>query len=120
MQIKTSLQGLNAKVKGDSEAQQKQWNYSTVWLPVQTEGNPVMKVSTRQEYMDDQLKNWRTIQISRVGAIIVGIGALYFLTSSIWVSAMLAGIAGWAWGNYVKLAYFFEHVNRQREILEGT
>ena len=120
--MKTDLQGLKkiAETHGSSESPPKQWNYSTVWLPVQTEGKAVVNVITRQEYMDKQLKDWRLIQITRVGAIILGIGALFFLVSNILVSVVLGLGAGWFWGNYVKTAFFFEHVNRKREILEGT
>ena len=119
---KTDLHGLHkiGQKQGNSESPSKQWTYSTVWLPVQTEGKAVVNVSTRQEFMDKQLKDWRFIQISRVGAIVLGVGALYFLSSSILVSGALGLAAGWLWGNYVRTAFFFEYVNRSREILEGT
>ena len=98
----------------------KDWTYSTVWMPVQTEGRSVVKVQTRQEYIDKQLKDWRTIQISRVIALGLGIGALFFLSFNAFVSAALGLGAGWFWGDYVKTAFYFEEVNRKREILEGT
>ncbi|HIH20299.1 hypothetical protein J4220_00425 [Candidatus Micrarchaeota archaeon] len=119
MQVKTSLQGLKG-YSGKSESSEREWTYSPVWLPVQTEGRGVMKVSTRQEFMNMELGNWRLIQVSRVAAIVLGVGALYALTWSILVSAALALLAGWSWGVYARKAFFFERVNRNREILEGT
>ncbi|MFH1056533.1 MAG: hypothetical protein V1717_01915 [Candidatus Micrarchaeota archaeon] len=121
MQVKTDLQGLKQTVPvAPSEALGKQWTYTPVWLPVQTEGKPVVKVSTRQDFLGVQLGEWRAIQISRAAAVALGIGALYFLSSNILISAGLGLSAGWAWGTYAKKAFFFEFVNKRREILEGT
>ncbi|MEM4254848.1 MAG: hypothetical protein QXR53_00765 [Candidatus Norongarragalinales archaeon] len=120
MIVKTDLQGLKGMAKGNSHASGHEWTYSPVWLPVQTEGKGVMKVSTRQEYMDFELGNWRLIQISRVAAVVLGVGALYALGWSILVSGVLALMAGWAWGVYARKAFFFNEVNKKREILEGT
>ena len=120
MQVETSLQGLKKTNVSSGETQPQQWNYSSVWLPVQTEGKSVMSVTNRQSFMDRELGNWRTIQVSRVAAILFGVGALYFLPSNLLFSAALALAAGWAWGLYTKKAFFFEKINRKREILEGT
>ncbi len=120
MRVKTDLRGLKGMVKSDSSGAAHEWTYSPVWLPVQTEGRGVIKVSTRQEYMDFELGNWRMIQITRVAAIVLGVTALYFLTWSVLVSGVFALLAGWAWGVYARKAFFFENINRKREILEGT
>ena len=121
MRVKTDLSGLknsgNASVK---PAGVKQWNYSPVWVPVLTDGKAVVNVITRQEFMDKQLGDWRLIQITRVGAILLGVAALYFLGSNVLVAAALGLAAGWAWGLYVRTNYFFETVNKSREILEST
>lgn len=122
MVVKTDLRGLRQMAAHETRGGQKQpsFTYSPVWLPVQTEGNAVVKVTTRQEYLDGQLGQWRTIQLTRVAAIVLGVGALYALTWNILASAALAILAGWAWGVYARNAFFFEEVNRKREILEGT
>lgn len=119
MQVKTGLQGLKG-FAGKSDSSEREWTYSPVWLPVQTEGRGVMKVSTRQEFMNMELGNWRLIQVSRVAAIVLGVAALYALSWSVLVSAALALLAGWSWGVYARKTFFFEKVNRNREILEGT
>lgn len=121
MMVKTDLRGLKGmspKIKAVTST--PSFTYSPVWLPVQTEGNAVVKVTTRQEYLSGQLGDWRTIQLTRVATIIFGIAALYFLSVNIFVSAALGVLAGWTWGVYTKKAFFFETVNRKREILEGT
>lgn len=120
MLVKTDLKGLKQVQPQAGGSPRKEWTYSPVWLPVQTEGKGVMKVSTRQEYMDLELGNWRTIQITRVAAIVVGVAALYALSWSVVVAGILALLAGWSWGVYARKAFFFENVNRKREILEGT
>jgi hypothetical protein len=79
-----------------------------------------MNVINSQTFMDYELGNWRTIQVTRVAAIVFGVGALYFITSNLLFSAALALAAGWAWGIYTKKAFFFENINKRREILEGT
>ncbi|HIH20487.1 TPA: hypothetical protein HA244_04430 [Candidatus Micrarchaeota archaeon] len=122
MQVKTDLRGLKRIGTGESHGGpgKADLTYSTVWMPVQTEGKAVVKVQTRQGYLDKQLKDWRTIQLSRVVAIALGIAALFFLSFNAFVSAALGLAAGWFWGSYAKTAFFFEEVNRKREILEGT
>ena len=120
MLVKTDLSALKGMGKQHSEEHKKDWAYSTVWMPVQTEGKSVVNVQTRQEFLDKQLKDWRTIQISRVAAIILGVAALFFLGFNAIVSAALGLAAGWFWGQYAKTAFYFEEVNRKREILEGT
>lgn len=120
MIVKTDLQGLKKIAPKKDSHSSEQFTYSPVWLPVQTEGRGVMKVSTRQEYMSTELNNWRTIQISRVAAVILGVAAVYFLTWNVVIAAIVALMAGWAWGVYARKAYFFEKVNKGREILEGT
>ena len=120
--VETNLSGLKKMVseKRESFGPAGKWTYSPMFVPVATEGRPVLNVMRRQDFMDRSLGQWRTKIVARIGGIVLGVAALALLAYNVVLAAAAALAAGWVYGLYKRESFFFDYVNKRREIMEGT
>jgi|GEM_PF-1909307 len=105
---------------GFTPAKQQEFEYSPMFMPVSTEGKPVLKVQTREKFLKDAVKSWRSQKIGYALGIAFGIAALLLLSVN-WLFAVAAGAAaGWFYGGYVSVTFYFENLMKKRPILEAT
>ncbi|MFH1779660.1 MAG: hypothetical protein ABH803_00750 [Candidatus Micrarchaeota archaeon] len=120
---KTSLNELKHKaIKGEfaSESPAKEYTNTPILMPVSNDSDPVMRVTTRQAYLDFELGNWRSLNIQRGLGVVVGIVALFLLSVNPLMAGATALVAGWFWGGYARTAFFLYKITKNRELLEGT
>lgn len=125
MMVKTDLSGLKAMAaKGEltdaSQGHAEKYAYTPMLMPVATGGKEVMKVGTRQEYLNQEIGNWRNININRALGVIAGLAALYLLSVNVLLAGAAALYAGWAWGAKARDEFFLYKIAKKRELLEGT
>ena len=113
------LKKMVSEKQGDFQPAKK-WDYAPMFVPVQTEGRPVLRVERRQDFMDRSLGQWKTKIVARVGGIALGVAALALLAFNVFLAAGAALAAGWVYGAYKRESFFFDIVNKRREVLEGT
>lgn len=103
-----------------SVKQEKKFDYTPLFLPVATEGKPVMKVTARHDFINNSLKEWRLFHITRTIAVVSAIGALVLLPINAFASAGAGIIAGWFYGEHLKKNFFINKMLKQRDMLEST
>ncbi|NUN11417.1 hypothetical protein HUU53_02120 [Candidatus Micrarchaeota archaeon] len=125
MMVKTSLNGLKhmaheLKHDHDDHGHKQDYAYTPMLMPAQTEGKPVMKITTRQDYLDKTVGLWRRIQVNKGLGLILGVASLFLLSISPLFAGACAVLAGWIWGDYVTGKFYLYQVDGKRELLEGT
>ncbi|OIO26918.1 hypothetical protein COX85_03795 [Candidatus Micrarchaeota archaeon CG_4_10_14_0_2_um_filter_55_9] len=118
----TDLGGLKAFVGSHQESfsQPKQWDYAPVFMPVSTEGKPVVKVTTRLDFLKGQIGQWREVKICYFLSFGLGALALILLSVNVLLGVAFGLAAGWFYGQYVRDDFFIMQINKKRPLLEGT
>ncbi len=97
------------------------WRKTQMFLPVASEGQSVIKVTTRQSFLNNGISAWRSWQLTRVGAAVAGAGAVWLFFAG---QPILAGagalVAGWLYGQHVRVGFFITKLLKKRYLLEGT
>ncbi len=97
------------------------WRKTQMFLPVASEGKPVIKVTTRQEFLNNNISAWRAWQLTRVGAALAGAGAIWlFFANQPWLAGGAALLAGWWYGEHVRRGFYITKLLKKRYLLEGT
>lgn len=123
--VQTNLEDLHSLVTENPKSfgykeQPKQWSYSPMFMPVSTEGKPVVQVTTRLEFLKRQIKDWRNMKISYFLAFGLGAAALWLLSVNPLFAVAAGAAAGWFYGGYVMTEFFLVKIGKKRPLLEGT
>jgi len=104
-----------------SNGENSNWRKTQMFLPVASEGKPVIKVTTRQDFLNTNISVWRSWQLSRVGAALAGAGAIWlFFSGQPIIAGGAALAAGWLYGQHVRLNFYVTKLLKKRYLLEGT
>ncbi|MFH0836427.1 MAG: hypothetical protein V1834_04675 [Candidatus Micrarchaeota archaeon] len=112
--------GSTPKLTPKSEYGSTDHVHAPMFLPVDTDGSTVVNVTTRQSFLNHEIGNWKTIHLTRMGGIVLGIAALILYGYNVYLAAVAALAAGYLVGIYARKSFFFYKVLARRELLEGT
>lgn len=83
-------------------------------------GTGVVKVVTRQAFMNEGISNWVLLNAFRGLTGIMAIVAIMLFPVNIYLSALAAISAGYAYGKYKFKDFLINHLMKERWLLEGT
>lgn len=115
----SQIKGMVAERKA-GQPQERKFDYHQLFLPVATEGKPVMKVTARHDFINGNLKIWREFHINRAATVAAAIGVILLLPISVYASAASAIGAGWFYGEYLKKNFHINKMLKARYMLEST
>ncbi len=105
------------------EAQHKNYQVLPMFLPTDIsakKGTGVVKVVTRQNFMNEGIGNWVLYNTYRGGAVALGVLALVTFPVNIYLSALFGLGAGYSYGKFKFKDFIINHQLRERWLLEGT
>ncbi|MBI5036755.1 hypothetical protein HZC09_05420 [Candidatus Micrarchaeota archaeon] len=91
-----------------------------MFMPVATEGKPVIKSTRRKEFLDEGIDMWRKFHLYRALTVVGLLGAILFLFKNPYISVASGVGAAWAYGEYVVKDFRLNQLYKKRTILEGT
>ncbi len=100
-----------------------QFRYSPMFLPVDAtakKGTGVVKVSTRQKFLNENIDAWVKWNSYRFFAMGLGVAALATLNVNILLSGAAAVGAGYCYGQYKRKDFIINGILKKRWLLEGT
>ena len=121
----TNLAGLKSYIGSNSDnfeptTKKKSYNYNPMFMPVSTQGKPVMKVQTRSGFLGGMISMWRQLKASYFLTFLLGAMALFLLNYNAILAAISAAGSGWFFGTYTKWDFVMNKIMKKRTILEGT
>lgn len=123
----TNLAGLKSYVGSNSANfdiptgnKEESFNYNPMFMPVSTQGKPVMKVETRGGFLNGMVGMWRQLKASYFLTFLLGAMALLLLNYNVILAVITAAGAGWFFGTYTKWDFVMNKIMKKRTILEGT
>jgi hypothetical protein len=111
------------QLKGAAAAPKNAFNYAPMFLPVdatEKKGQGVVKVVTRQKFLDENIGVWVKWNAYKGTALMLGVVALFLLPTSIYLSGAAALGAGYCYGQFKRNQYVIEAILQRRWLLEGT
>ena len=124
--VKVDLNGLketvghNRAAFSSGTATQQKFEAFPMFLPVATQGKEVMRVTTRQDFISYNIGEWRLFHLTRAGAAMAGIGALWLFPINVYASAAAGVAAGWLYGEHLKKNFYLNQLLKKRDLLEST
>ncbi len=117
------LKAIAPTLKAPPKDESKPYQVTPMFLPTDISAKKntgVLKVVTRQSFMDTSITNWVLYNSTRAAAIILGAAALILLSVN-WIFAAIAGLAaGYFYGKHKYYSFFAIVQPRHRWLLEGT
>src|SRR3989338_830240 len=117
--IKDFVSSNKAKFGAKPESGGPDFDQTTMFVPVATEGKPVINVTKRQDFMDTSLATWREFHFYRAAAIMGGVLSVILLFSNVFLSAAVAMGAAWSYGEFLKKDFTINVLYKQRYLLES-
>ncbi|MFH0972281.1 MAG: hypothetical protein V1835_07005 [Candidatus Micrarchaeota archaeon] len=105
------------------EAPKKDYQVTPMFLPTDIsskKGTGVMKVVTRQEFMNEKITHWVLYNSTRAGTYVLAGAALLLLPYNILFSGIAGLGAGYLYGKYKFYTFMAIEQPRHRWLLEGT
>lgn len=96
------------------------FDQSTMFVPVATEGKAVINVTKRQDFLTTGIGTWREYHFFRAAAISGAILSVFVLFTNPLLSAAIAMGAAWSYGEYLKKDFTVNQLYKRRYLLEST
>ena len=121
----TNLAGLKSFVGSNSASfipakEQEGFIYNPMFMPVSTQGKPVIKVETRGGFLNGMIGNWRELKASYFLTFLLGALALFLLNYNAVLAVIAAAGGGWFFGIYTKWDFVMNKIMKKRTLLEAT
>ncbi len=109
-----------AKFTGEHGHGPKEFDQTTMFIPVATEGKAVINVQTRQKFLTTGITNWRMYHFHRAAAIMGAVAAVWLIFINPYLSAAAGMASAWSYGEYLKKDFTINHIYKSRYLLEST
>ncbi|MFH1199545.1 MAG: hypothetical protein V1708_00600 [Candidatus Micrarchaeota archaeon] len=112
-----------AASQGHDEEPAKNYQVLPMFLPTDIsakKGTGVIKVVTRQSFMNEGITNWVLYNTFRGLTVVMAAVALMLFPINVYLSALAAIGAGYAFGKFKFKDFIINHQLKQRWLLEGT
>lgn len=120
-QIKKWVSADKAKFGGTASSQGgRDFDQTTMFVPVATEGKAVINVTKRQDFLTTGIGTWREYHFFRAAAISGAILSVFLLFTNPLFSAAIAMGAAWSYGEYLKKDFTVNKLYKTRYLLEST
>jgi hypothetical protein len=99
------------------------FNYAPMFLPVDAtakKSEGVVRVVTRQKFLDENIDHWVKWHGFRAGAVVCGVAAVLFLPVNVLFSGAAAVGAGYCYGHFKRRDFQVNYLLKHRWLLEGT
>ncbi len=117
-QIKQVVSANKGKFVG--HAGPREFDQTTMFVPVATEGKAVINVQRRQEFLNTAIGTWREFHFYRAASAIGAITAVWLLFINPFISAASAVAAAWSYGEFLKKDFTLNNIYKKRHLLEST
>ncbi|MBU1198031.1 hypothetical protein KJ765_06005 [Candidatus Micrarchaeota archaeon] len=122
---KVSLQQLKSMASSLQQEPEKKRDYQMLpmFLPADIsdkKGTGVVKVVTRQGFMNETIENWVLYNTYRGATVSLGVLALMTFPVNVYLSALFGIGAGFAYGKFKFKDFIINKQLRHRWLLEGT
>ncbi len=119
-QIKQVVAANKAKFTGEHGHGPKEYDQTTMFIPVATEGKAVINVQNRQNFLTTGISNWRLYHFYRAAAIMGALAAVWLLFTNAYLSAAAGMASAWSYGEFLKKDFMVNHIYKTRYLLEST
>ncbi|MFH1751022.1 MAG: hypothetical protein ABH863_05060 [Candidatus Micrarchaeota archaeon] len=119
----TQLKRISPSLAPKTVEEKKAFQVAPMFLPADISskrGTGVIKVVTRQDFMNTGITNWVLYNSTRAATIILAIAALFLLTVNILLAAVAGLAAGYFYGKHKFYTFMAIVQPRHRWLLEGT
>ncbi|HLC48656.1 MAG TPA: hypothetical protein VJI13_06290 [Candidatus Norongarragalinales archaeon] len=117
------LKQIGPSLQAPIQEPKKEFQVTPMFLPADISaksGTGVIKVVTRQGFMNEKITHWVLYNSTRAATYISAVAALFLINVNILLAAVAGLAAGYFYGKY-KFYYFYAIVQpRHRWLLEGT
>jgi len=100
-----------------TEPEAKKWEHLPMFLPTKSANKAVVTVTTRQKFLDENIKLWRNWHFYRLLAIVLALVAVLWLRISIYLTIAGAIAAAWAYGEHIKANFTINMILKRRDLL---
>ncbi|MBI4360942.1 hypothetical protein HY572_04195 [Candidatus Micrarchaeota archaeon] len=108
------------KAKFIGKTSDPEFEQTTMFTPVATEGKPVINVQRRQEFLTKGITDWREFHGYRALSVAGGIATVLFLFSNPLLAAVSGMGAAWSYGEFLKKDFYINQLYKKRYLLEST
>jgi len=96
------------------------YNYSPMFLPIDTQGKIPIQISTRGDFLKKGVNMWKQMNLGLVMAIAGGVFALVLLAFNPVLAAFMGGASGYFYGLHFRQKLYYYDIYKKRPVLEST
>ncbi|MBI5226593.1 hypothetical protein HY994_05165 [Candidatus Micrarchaeota archaeon] len=119
-EMKQYVSANKAHFTGEHGPGKKEFDQTTMFIPVATEGKAVINVQNRQNFLTTGISNWRLYHFYRAASIMGAVATVWLLFINPLLSAAAGMAAAWSYGEYLKKDFTVNHIYKTRYMLEST
>jgi hypothetical protein len=112
--VETNKGGFSAPAEG------KGFNYSPMFLPIETAGNVPIQIQTRGAFLKKGVDMWKQMNLGLVLAIAGAVLALALLPVNAFLAAFAGGASGYFYGLHFRQKLYYYEIYKKRPVLEST
>ena len=119
----SDLRGMAPRFSTPASAARRNHQVMPMFLPTDIsskKGTGVIKVVTRQNFLNDTIYKWVSLHSTLAATVILGIVALLLIPVNLLLAAVAALSAGYFYGRYQEFDYRVNRELKHRWLLEGT
>ena len=119
-ELKQHVSANKAQFTGEHGPGKKEYDQTTMFIPVATEGKAVINVQNRQNFLTTGISNWRLYHFYRAASIMGALAAVWLIFINPYLSAAAGMAAAWSYGEDLKKDFTVNHIYKTRYLLETT